>query len=80
MLSQGQAEQARAYVERHRDSDPVIYWAFQVHLSESLWDSARFTGRPDARTLRTYEEFLKAYEERYLKHEESNRPLGGTQL
>lgn len=56
MLKDGKVEEAREYVELHRKADPVIYWAFQVHLNDVIICPSGFSN-----TIHSYEEFAKAY-------------------
>lgn len=74
MLSKGHLAEARDYVDRHKHVDPVIYWAFQVHMSDAVWDHSS-TRIP---AMRAYPEFLKAYDERYLDKKESNQASDAT--
>ena len=73
MLTNGHFAEARDYADRHKNVDPVIYWAFQVHMS-TLWDHS--PRRIPA--MKAYPEFLKAYQERYLVKKESNQASDAT--
>jgi len=59
----------RAYVERHREADPLIYWALQIELNDNLWDGFRHNRDDEKETMRAYEEFFKAYKARHLIHD-----------
>jgi len=80
LCMQGNSQGARAYVERHKDADPVIYWAFQVYLNGMLWDGVRHYRDDEAFTMRSYEEFLNAYEKKYLKRQNNNIQGTGEEL
>jgi hypothetical protein len=74
MLSKGHLAEARDYVDRYKNVDPVIYWAFQVHMSDIVCDHS--PRRIPA--MKAYPEFLKAYQERYLDKKESNQASDAT--
>lgn len=70
MLTHGKFDEARDYVERHKSTQPVIYWAFQVHLNDTVFDHSR--RRQD--TMHSYEEFFKAYQDKYMDKPKGIQP------